>query len=356
MNSPLMNKLFIFILLIFGVFSLVRFSFVLLGLLMPFVIGFFIAIIANPLKKRLSKLGFPGALASLTSIILIFASLILLIYMIFNLARAGISFAGSYIDLMVEFFSTSFKDIYYNLQSHYPNLITKSFEGFLLDIQDGGLLSLKEFDFGGKIFTAARILPSSLIFLIFTLMSSYYLSSDYDKFMDYLKEKLDKYRWSQNIIVDFNKSVNIGLRSWLKAQLVIMGISLVLSIFLFILIRVPYPIPLGLGLALFDALPLFGSGAVLWPMSLYYLLTQNFLKSFLTILLYVIIVAVRQIVEPRLIGQQIGINPLITLLTIYLGFKLLGVTGIILGVIILVIATSIINGKSFKSQEEIKEG
>lgn len=355
MNSPLMNKFFIFILLLVGVLFLARISFILLGLLMPFVIGFIIAIIANPLKKRLQDMGVPRAIAALISILVIVAVLFIFLYLLFNLAKTGILSIEKYSDQIIETVTSNFKQSYINIQSHYPKLLTKDYQSFIEDLRDGGILSLKGLNFGTTIFSVARSLPSSIIFIIFTLMSSYYFCLDFNKIKEFIKVRLQASHLADKLAGDFRESIKLGLGSWLKAQIVIMSVSFVLSAIFFTLFKIPYGILLALGLALFDALPLFGAGAVLWPLSLYYILVQNYLLGILSLVLYIIIVTTRQIIEPKLIGQQIGINPIITLLTVYLGFKLLGVTGIILGVIILVIATSIINGKAFSGFNKISE-
>ncbi|NLY36305.1 MAG: AI-2E family transporter [Tissierellia bacterium] len=348
MNSPLMNKLFIFILLLFGLFALLRLSLVLLGILMPFVLGFIIASIANPLKKRIEKFGIPNAPAAFLSIVLILGIIFLFFYLLFSIAKSGFVSAEKYLTLMIESFSITFKNIYTTLQTQYPKIITKEFETFMVDLQGGGLISLEKFNFGGKIFSFAKSLPSSLVFIIFTFMSSYYLSASYEEIMGFIHKRLLSYNWTKNIAGDFKESIRIGLGSWLKAQFIIMGISLVISTVFFLFLKVPYAFFMGIGLAFFDALPLFGAGAVLWPMSIYYLMTENYLTAVVTMVLYIILITIRQIIEPKIIGDQIGINPLLTLLAIYLGYKLLGVVGIILGVVVLVIATSIVKGKAFK--------
>lgn len=359
MNSPLMNKLFIFILLSFGAFFLLRLSFVLMALIMPFILGFLIAAIANPVKKRIEKFGVPRSLSAFFAIVLMLGVVFLFFYLLFFIAKSGFISVEKYISLMADSFTGSVRNVYRTLQIQYPRLITKDFNTFMSDLQGGGLLSLNEFNFGGKIFSFAKSLPSTLVFIIFTLMSSYYLSTSFDEIIGFIRKRILTFDWAQNLVGDFKASIRLGLVSWLKAQLVIMSISFIISTIFFTFLKIPYAIFMGMGLALFDALPLFGAGAVLWPISIYFILTENYVRGLFSLLLYVLIIAMRQVIEPKLIGQQIGIHPLLTLLTIYLGYKLLGVAGIIVGVIILIIATSIINGKAFtnlyKASEEEHE-
>lgn len=237
MNSPLMNKFFIFILLLIGVLFLARISFVLLGLLMPFVIGFIIAIIANPLKKRLQSIGLPRAIAALLSILIIIAVLMAFLYLLFNVAKTGILSFEKYSDQIIETVTTNFKQSYLNIQSHYPKLLAKDYQSFVADLRDGGILSLKGLNFRTTIFSVARSLPSSLIFLIFTLMSSYYFCLDFNRIKEFFKLKLQASHFADKLAGEFRKSIKLGIGSWLKAQLVIMSISFVLSAVFFTIFR-----------------------------------------------------------------------------------------------------------------------
>lgn len=351
MNNPIMNKFLIFILLLIGAFFLLRISFVLLGLIMPFILGFLLAALANPLKKKLEQMGLPPAMASFFSLFFIFVLAGLLIYLLFALARSGVSFAGDYTSKMLGSFTQSLRNTYSTLQNQYPSLLPQDFDAFVESLKGGGILTLRQFDFSTRIFAMAKGLPSMLIFLLFTLMSSFYFSMGYEQILRFLKDKVMVFSWVEGLLQSFRSSAKLGLRSWFKAQLYIMSVTSLTSTIFFLLIKVSYALPLGIALAIFDALPIFGAGAILWPISAYFLLTQAYSKAILSLFVYVVIVSTRQIIEPRLIGKQIGIHPLVTLLTIYVGYKLLGVAGIILGVIGLAIATSVINSRAL-SQEQ----
>lgn len=352
MNNPLMNKFFIFILLLIGVVFLYRISFVILGLLMPFILGLIIAALANPLKKKLEEMGIKGALSSIFSLLVLFIVIGLFVYLLAVIARSGIATAGDYTSQMVSSFSTSLKNTYSTLKAQFPSLLPEDYNSFIEGLKGGGLLTLNGLDFSTRIFAVAKSLPSMLIFIIFTLMSSFYFSLEFETILDFLKERIMVIGWIDRTLRNFRKSAKLGLASWFKAQLYIMSATSLISISFFLVIGVSYAIPLGLALAIFDALPIFGAGAFLWPMTIFYLVTGVYTKALLSIVVYVLIVFTRQIIEPRFIGKQIGIHPLVTLLTIYVSFKLLGVPGILLGVIGLAIATSILNTRVLHKQEE----
>ena len=352
MNNPLMNKFLIFVLLLIGIVFLFRISFVLLGLVMPFILGFLIATLANPIKKKLQDLGLHHSFASFVSLFLLFVLVGALIYLILSIAKSGIVTVGDYSSQMAKSLSGSLRNTYIIFKTRFPSLLPQDYETFMESLKGGGILTLRGFDFGDRIFAVAKGLPSMLIFVIFTLMSSFYFSLEYDSIVDSLKKRIMSISWVEKVIRNFKSSARLGILSWFKAQLYIMSVTSITSIVYFLLLRVPYAIPLGIALAVFDALPIFGAGAILWPITVYYFIIQSYSKAALSLLVYIVIVSTRQIIEPRLIGKQIGIHPLVTLLTIYVSFKLLGVPGIILGVIGLAIATSILNSRAHAPNKE----
>ena len=94
-----------------------------------------------------------------------------------------------------------------------------------------------------------------------------------------------------------------------------------------------------------DALPFFGMGAFLLPWSLLSFLNSDYRMGISLLMLYVICFVVRQLTEPKLLGEQIGVHPLMTLMAMYLGLRLFdSVLGIILAPILLVTAKGIISG------------
>jgi predicted PurR-regulated permease PerM len=102
-----------------------------------------------------------------------------------------------------------------------------------------------------------------------------------------------------------------------------------LSIGLLIL-RVNNAIPIALGIALFDIFPILGTGGIVIPWSLISLLTGNTFLGIGLLVLYAAITLVRNFIEPQIIGDQLGLNPLVAIISMYLGFVWMGVGGMIL--------------------------
>ena len=116
---------------------------------------------------------------------------------------------------------------------------------------------------------------------------------------------------------------------WLRAQLKLMGITfLILNVGLLVL-RVRYPLLAALVITVVDALPVFGTGTILIPWALVLFLRGQTKTGVGLVVLYGAAALSRQALEPRLVGKQVGLNPVLTLLALYTGYRLLGVGGMI---------------------------
>ena len=129
--------------------------------------------------------------------------------------------------------------------------------------------------------------------------------------------------------------------AYLRTQGIIMLITATLCTLGLVLIRNPYALLLGLGIALLDALPVLGSGMILLPWSIILLFQKNYMSGSILLTVFVLCVILREFLEPKLLGKGIGIRPLYTLISMYLGIRIFGVAGFILGPIGLVIIKSL---------------
>lgn len=130
--------------------------------------------------------------------------------------------------------------------------------------------------------------------------------------------------------------LKLALGGWLKAQLKLSGVTFCLSAAGFLLLRIPYAPLWALLVAAVDAFPVLGTGSVLIPWSLVCFLQGDHLQAFGLLGLYAAAAVTRTVLEPRLVGRQLGIDPLVTLLALYVGFKLFGLMGMILAPILAV--------------------
>lgn len=122
-----------------------------------------------------------------------------------------------------------------------------------------------------------------------------------------------------------------GIKEYIKAQFKIMGIIMVICVAGLFILGTPHFIWAGLGLGLLDALPVLGTGTFLVPAALVLAIRSNVAGAVICLLLYLITACVRQFLEPRIIGRQVGVSPLLVLLSVYLGLYAYGGIGFLLG-------------------------
>lgn len=137
------------------------------------------------------------------------------------------------------------------------------------------------------------------------------------------------------------KSLSEAGMAYLRTQLIIMLIVAVICVIALAIIKNDYALLLGLGIAILDALPLIGIGLVLIPWIIISLLQGKLYVAAILFTAFVLCQIVREVLEPKLLGNRIGIKPLYTLMAMYAGVKLFGVAGFILGPIGLVIIITI---------------
>ena len=175
--------------------------------------------------------------------------------------------------------------------------------------------------------TVAR-LPDLFLFLVTTVLASFLASGQYEAICSFFRRQIPvswRNRW-QAIVACLRSTLAV----WLRAQLKLLGVNfLVLSAGLWLL-GVDFPLLFGGLIALIDALPLFGAGTVLIPWSILSFLRGATGRGVGLALLYAAAYVVRSVLEPRLIGRQVGLPPLVTLLAIYAGYRFAGVAGMIL--------------------------
>lgn len=131
--------------------------------------------------------------------------------------------------------------------------------------------------------------------------------------------------------------------AYLKTQsILILLIGCICTVGLYIL-KSEYALLFGIGIAVFDAFPVLGSGLILVPWALAKLLSKDLVGAIILLTLYLLCQCIRQFMEPKLLGDGIGINPAMTLGAIYVGIRLFGILGVILGPVAVVILKTLWN-------------
>ncbi len=172
--------------------------------------------------------------------------------------------------------------------------------------------------------TKSLIMWFTAIFI--TLTAAVFIISDYGKICKSCREGT----YSGGFNICFAKMIRFGV-VFLKTQLIIMTITMLICTFGLILIKNPYAVLIGILIGLLDALPVFGTGTVLIPWTVICLIMGRYINAAILFSVYIICYMVREILEPKLMGSSLGIHPVIMLMAMYAGILLFGVAGLILG-------------------------
>lgn len=189
-----------------------------------------------------------------------------------------------------------------------------------------------------------KSVPTVLIYTGITILATYFITSDKFYILDRLEHHVPK-KILGKISTKVQK-ITTSLGCYLKAEITMIGISFVivltgLNIFYLMGMNVGYPLLMALFIGFVDALPILGSGTVMIPWSIALFLNNEYSVAFSILGLYILLLAVRQFLEPKIVSGKIGVHPIFTLISMYTGFKLMGVMGLLVGPIVLIILKNI---------------
>lgn len=317
-----------------------------LGAVFPFILGAAVAgIVSSPAKTISQKTKIPRKIVSFALVILFFCSICTVVY----LASSRLIYElGNLIERLSED-----PDMINNAISGLINKINGdgSRLGLLHNLLDSDALKNLGIDIGEMTSTAISSITSSLVrgistavmdaltnipslilSIIVFLLSAFYFSTDSDSasqmFLNILPESWQKKL--PNVKVKLKKT----LSGYLKAYLLIMLITFIEVFIGLSVLKVNYAFILAVIIAIVDILPVLGTGAVLVPWAIFAFIGGNNSLGIGLLILYGVTLVVRQIIEPKIIGSTLGLHPLMTLASVYIGLKLLGFAGIFIGPIL----------------------
>ncbi len=330
------KNLLVFIFTLLAVILGSFFAFKFIRFFMPFVIGWLIALIANPLVRMLERR--LKVARKHTSMLLIIAVLAAIIGGIYFIGMKAVQEVGSLIDQTPAIY-TSFREDFQEAGENLSLIIEELPEGIqegISDFQNSlgdvigtavGKISQITVDQAGNL---AKNLPSILIAIIFTILSAYFFIADRDKILEFGREhtpQIIQQKWK--MLEQCFKSIFGG---YFKAQFKIMGVVFVILFVGFLILKVDFAIVVAFLVSLLDMLPFFGTGTALIPWALFKILSGDMKYALGLVILYLTTQLVRRIIEPKVVGDSIGIDPLWTLICMYTGYRFAGVFGMILAV------------------------
>lgn len=308
----------------------------LLSFFMPFVVGLLIAMAAAPLVRFLERR--VKLMRHFTSIVIIVGALALIVLLVWlvisRLIKEGIQFladAPALLDAIGAELNLTLQKLEQLIQLLPDDVQQGIWTGVdnLSALVSDGMASLYSPTVAAA-GSVARSIPNILVYTIVSLMSAYFFLADMEKLREQMRNRMPAFVMRvMNLIKQKSRQI-VG--SYFLAQFRIMFvIGVVLAIGLTIL-GVSYSGLVAFLIAVLDFLPIFGTGTVLLPWAVIKLFNGAYGAAVYLLLLYGITQLVRQLIQPKLIGDTMGMDPLMTLFLLYVGYRFQGFTGMILAV------------------------
>lgn len=293
---------------------------------MPFVIGAGIALIANPLVKFFEKrLKIVRKHGTWLVIVGVLAAVIGVCYALISwLVREGVEFI-----------------------QHLPEMYSAMMEGFReIGIDADFLTESVSFPTLSVAGDAVSELPNLLVQAIFMFLSAYFFIADKEKISAGFRKILpqsffERWNWIKGM---FSKAVG----GYFVAQFKIMGVIAAILFVGFLILQVDYAVLWALLIAFLDFIPFLGTGTAIWPWAAFQLATGDYYMAVGLMIIYLICLLVHQLLQPKFVGDTVGMDPLTTLIFMFVGYRISGVLGMIIAVPIGIILISLYKAGAFE--------
>lgn len=320
----------------------------LISLFLPFLLGYLFSMLVNPLADTMQKkLKIPRGLSA-----------VLVIILIVGILGGVITFAVWKIVDESRMLYTQFPVIYENARNSIhalgekfsniyvsmPENIQQSFTalGESISNKAANFINTKSSPVVDHAGNFAKALPSVFVAVIVFILSAYFMVSE-NKTVHNVVHSLFHRIFSERFYERMSavkQELKKYLGGYIKAQGILMVISFIIMFIGLTVLQIDYALLIALCVAIVDALPFFGSGLILWPWMLIAFLNGNIKLGIGLVIIYLAVTIMRRFTEPKLVSTGMGLHPILTLMSMYVGYKTLSIGGLILGPIILMIIIS----------------
>ena len=353
MNPIYVNRSLRFLLVVFIIIASIFTFYYVSKITYPFIIGFLIAFMINPIVnffERKTKL--PRGVAIFISLLLIFTVLAGLITLLVVEIVAGAEYLSKVVPAHIQtligyiegVFAAQVIPIYNQLSGLFMNLETGQQDTILQNIQNVGTqvgTTLSNFiqGFFEKIPKILGWFPSAATVVIFSLLGTFFISKDWYRLSKmggrFLPRKAKTS--GKTVFIDLKKA----LFGFITAQFTLISITTITILIGLLILKVDYAITIALVTGLVDIIPYLGTGAVFVPWIIFEAFAGEMKLAIGLGVLYLVVLVQRQLMEPKILSSNIGIDPLATLISLFIGYKLIGFIGLILGPVVLVIINTL---------------
>ena len=323
------------------VYSFFRLLFTFLA---PFFFGLLLAMLAEPIVSRLVKrLKLKRWLASILTLLFFIAIIstlgAILITTLINQLSSFVTSAPYHIQELTEGLGERLSELNARL-NRFEDSLPDTWQ--IPDIQEM-LLTIVTNLFGDGMrehgVRLATFIPNLFLNTMLTLISAHFFIADRDIIWAAVKKACPK--WIRAQMRQTKKGLSRAMGGYFKAQYILMLVVGIICITGLLILRSPYALFLGILLAVLDFLPILGTGAVFIPWAIVSLALGNYHQAIGLGVIYGVITITRQVLQPKILGDQMGAHPLASLMSIFIGFRIFGLLGLVIGPSLLMIFLAI---------------
>ncbi len=320
-------------------------------LFLPFVIGWILALIATPFVGWLEKRF--RIVRKLGSAITVIAVLALIVFVIYLTGSKLVAEASGFIQnfpSLYEEMDAGFKQISASLDGVFARLpanVQEVWNGMIAEMSlvMGELVARISDPTVTAVGNFAKNVPSYLIGIIVAILSAYFFTVQREEVIAWVKKVSPPSVTKRMTMVTDNLKYAVG--GYFKAQFKIMGVIFLILWVAFMLIGVDYAVLVALLIAFLDFFPFLGTGTALLPWALYEFLVADYKMAIILLVIYGVSQLTHQLIQPKMLSTSMNMNPLVTLLLLYLGYKIASVFGMILAVPVGLILINMVEAGAF---------
>ena len=312
----------------------------LLGYVMPFLLAFFFTWMTEPLLRLFQKLRMPRNIASILIILLLVGALGGILTAIVWKLWSEISSLINNWDQVWDTFQAAYVQLTRDMEQWFAYL-PQGVQDTIWDLSDRLLNWLRELAYSilPKTTNAVLGISSFVLAFVFFLLAWFFTASDYPNLRRHLHEKVPKS--VRHVGRQAKAAFAAAFGSYVKAEvLVSLGVMGILIVG-FLLLKQPYGILLAVVLGVMDFIPIIGSGTVMVPWFIILLALGNWEKGIALLAIWGVICVFRRVIEPKFVGDQTGLHPLLALLAIYVGLKIGSLLGMILAPVVVLMVRNL---------------
>ncbi|SFB24839.1 sporulation integral membrane protein YtvI [Lentibacillus halodurans] len=363
------------------IYQLLRFFFVILSVIVicltltyaipyiyPFLLAALLSLFLNPVVTILEKtFRMPRGFAAFIAMAITISGVIGLIILLISELIHGTSYLAdiipdhfrAFVFMMEEFINGQLLPLYHHFASFFHTLspdqqasINESINQFIHQFAAFGTNILNTLLL--QIPRTLSLVPGSITIFLFTVMSAFFMTKDWHILITNVKKMIPKnvLHTSSSVWNHLQKAFS----GFMKAQLILISVTSLTILAGLLLIQVDFALTIALFAVLADMLPFIGTGIIFIPWIIYLFLSADYSMTIALTILYMFVVVQRQLLEPKIVSDRVGLNPLATLAALFIGIQIWGAFGLLIGPFLVILGNAFYQAGVFQQMARFIKG